>query len=168
MFFGIRIGPLPENVVFCLLYVRFFTTVYLCTQVLIAVIAKNLIIFHGHYIELVDDETIVKLSRFVCFIWALFITFVESRIIDVSKTLDFVELTTGKDQILIENKYSDPYAVIFSLILVDVLVILYFHVKIEIYKAKGTSPNIGRSNLFIQNFPTRWQSQKSQLILCIS
>ena len=42
MFFGIRIGPLPENVVFCLLYVRFFTTVYLCTQVLIAVIAKNL------------------------------------------------------------------------------------------------------------------------------
>ena len=83
----------------------------------------------------------------------MYITFVKSRILDVSKTLDFVELTTGNDQILIENKYSDPYAVIFSLILVDVLVILYFHVKIEIYKAKGPLPNIGRSNFLFKIFP---------------
>ena len=103
---------------------------------------KYLIIFHGHYIELVCDRTVVKLSRLFCFIWALFITVVESQRINVSKTLDFLALTTGKDQTLIEDNYTNPYAVMFSLFLVNSIVMIYVYVKIEIYKAKGTSINI--------------------------
>ena len=103
---------------------------------------KYLIIFYGHYIELVCDRTVVNLSRLFCFVWALFITLVESQRINLSKTLDFLALTTGKDQTLIEDNHTNPYAVMFSLFLVNVIVMIYIYVKIEIYKAKETSLNI--------------------------
>ena len=65
---------------------------------------------------------------------------------NMSKTIDFLALTTEKDQTLIENNQTGPYTIIFSLILVNVFVIMYLHVQIEIYKAKGTSPYVGKSS----------------------
>ena len=145
MICAIRIGQLPEEIAFLLLYIRIFTAAYFFMQILIAVITKYVIIFHEHYFELVDDKTVVNVSRVFCCFWALLVTLWPFQIDDVSKTADFLSLTTGTDVKLTYTNSKNPNSVIYLLILVDIFAIIFVHIQIEIYKAKGMSASMNVS-----------------------
>ena len=137
MIYCIRIVPLSKEIALLLLLIRIFTTVYFFTKVLTVVTVKYLIIFHGHYIELVNDKTVVKFSRLFCFIWSLTITLLDIQLIDRTKTADFLALTTGEDQKLNDSNREKPNGVIYLLILVNMFAIIFVQIQIEIYKVKG-------------------------------
>ena len=120
-----------------LVLIRIFATVYFFTKVLIVVTVKYLITFHGHYIELVNDKTVVKFSRLFCFFWSILITLLDTHFIDRTKTADFLALTTGEDQKLDDSNREKPNIVIYLLILVDMIAILFVQIQIEIFKLKG-------------------------------
>lgn len=99
----IGIGPIPKEVAYIILFTVNWAFAYFFMQVLIAVIVKYLIIFYGYYIELVNDEMVVKFSRIFCWIWALSTALWHSQNVDISKSTYFLALTTGVDQDLTEQ-----------------------------------------------------------------
>ena len=150
MIFLIRIGPLPESMAFLLLYIRFFATAYFATQVLIAVIVKYVIIFHGHLLEFVEDRVMVRISRICCIIWSLFVTCIQSALNNVSKSGDFLALTKSDHNDV--NNDENPYVFIFILMLVNVLAVIFVQIRIEIYKVRDISDSLGVSGYTLRLF----------------
>ena len=63
------IGPMPKEFALFIMYTRVALAQYFFMQVLIVTLVRYLIIFHGPYIDSIEDRVIVNFFRIVSIVW---------------------------------------------------------------------------------------------------
>ena len=132
----IGIGPIPIEIVTVIIYTRRAMAVYFFVQVLIAVIVKYLIIFHGRYLDLISDQTVVRWSRIICCIWAFWSIFYDMLTEDITESPILKAMLTGEDINMEDLKtYEVKNKNLINLLaIVDIIAILIVYAQIEFYK----------------------------------
>ena len=138
------IGPMPKEFALFLTYARVALAQYFFMQVLIVTLVRYLIIFHGPYIDSIEDQIVVNFFRIVSIVWVfltcLYIGFSQ----DLTKGPDFLALT-GK---LSENvDTSNSFFTLHFLLVLDIIVMIFVYVRIEIYKQMDQKYTFASYNL---------------------
>ena len=138
------IGPMPKEVALFIMYTRVALAQYFFMQVLIVTLVRYLIIFHGPYIDSIEDQIVVNFFRIVSIVWVflncLYIGFSQ----DLTKGPDFVALT-GK---LSENVDApNSFFTLHFLLVLDIVVMIFVYIRIEIYKQMDQEYTFASYNL---------------------
>ena len=138
------IGPVPKEFALFLMYTRVALAQYFFMQVLIVTLVRYLIIFYGPYIDSIEDQIVVNFFRIVSIIWVfltcLYIGFAQ----DLTKGPDFLALT-GK---LSENVDApNSFFTLHFLLVLDLIVMIFVYVRIEIYKQTDQNYTFASYNL---------------------
>ena len=129
----IDIGPLKREFAITIHFTRLAIAQYFFVLLLIISVVRYFIIFHGPHIDLIEDKTVVIISRTISLGWALVALILESLNQDLLKRPFFLRLT-GKNP----NYQTENYVKTLEFIVVlDIIVIVFVHVRIEIYKRMG-------------------------------
>ena len=111
------------------IYTRLILATYFFLQVFVTVMIKYGMIFYGSYIALIQDRAVVKLSRGICIVGTILFNVGHFIDFESTKTSNILALTRGIPQKLIfSNKF------VYFLAMVDLILVILLHVKIEIYK----------------------------------
>ena len=111
------------------IYTRLILATYFFLQVFVTVMIKYGMIFYGSYIALIQDRAVVKLSRGICIVGTILFNVGHFIDFESTKTSNILALTRGVPQKLIfSNK------LVYFLAMVDLILVILLHVKIEIYK----------------------------------
>ena len=121
----IDIDPIPKEFALFLKYARVALAQYFFMQVFIVTLIRYLIIFHGPLIDSIEDQMVVNFSRMFSIIW-VFVTCLYSVFSH--------DLTKG------------PAFLPFVLVL-DIIVIIFVYVRIEIYKRQDQHYTFASYNL---------------------
>ena len=111
------------------IYTRLILATYFFLQVFVTVMIKHGMIFYGSYIALIQDRAVVKLSRGICIVGTILFNVGHFIDFESTKTSNILALTRGMPQKLI---YSNK--LVYFLAIVDLILVILLHVKIEIYK----------------------------------
>ena len=145
---NIDIGPISKEFALFLTYTRVALAQYFFMQVLIVTLIRYLIIFHGPVIDSIEDQKVVNFSRMFSTIW-VFVTCLYSGLFqDFTKTHGFLAMTgqrQSSEKIDTPNQ-SAPNTLQFVLVL-DIIVIIFVYVRIEIYKQKDPLYTFASYNL---------------------
>ena len=106
-----------------LIYTRLILATYFFLQVFVTVMIKHGMIFYGSYIALIQDRAVVKLSR------GIFI--VGTILFNVGHFIDFESTKTSN---ILPQKLIYSNKLVYFLAIVDLILVILLHVKIEIYK----------------------------------
>ena len=129
------IVPLPKEFALFLTYTRVALAQYFFMQVLIVTLIRYLIIFHGPHIDSIEDQTVVNFSRLFSTIW-VFVTCLYSGLFqDFTKTHDFLAMTGKRQSSEMIETHNSSITLQFVLVL-NIIVIIFVYVRIEIYKQK--------------------------------
>ena len=125
------IGPMPKEFALFLMYTRVALAQYFFMQVLIVTLVRYLIIFHGPYIDSIEDQKVVNYFRIVSIVWVFLTCLHVAFSQDLTKGPDFLALT-GK---LSENVDApNSFFTLHFLLVLDIIVMIFVYVRIEIYK----------------------------------
>ena len=130
----IDIGPLKMEFAVTIYCTRLAINHYFFALLLLISVVRYLIIFHGPYIDLMEDKTVVKISRTISLIWALVALLFEIITQDLFKRPFFLKLTGEESPNFAPQTYVKTFAFITIL---DIIVIAFVHIRIEIYKRMG-------------------------------
>ena len=111
------------------IYTRLILATYFFLQVFVTVMIKYGMIFYGSYIALIQDRAVVKLSRGICIVGTILFNVGHFIDFESTKTSNILALTRGIPQKLI---FSNKFA--YFLAMVDLILVILLHVKIEVYK----------------------------------
>merc|ERR1712183_363632 len=122
---------MPKEFALFLMYTRVALAQYFFMQVLIVTLVRYLIIFHGPYIDSIEDQIVVNFFRIVSIIWVFLTCFYIGLSQDLTKGPDFLALT-GK---LSENVDApNSFFTLHFILVLDIIVMIFVYVRIEIYK----------------------------------
>ena len=131
----IDICPISKEFALFLIYTRVALAQYFFMQVLIVTLIRYLIIFHGPLIDSIEDQTVVNFSRLFSTIW-VFVTCLYSGLFqDFTKTHDFLAMTGQPQSSETIDPHNSSITLQFVLVL-NIIVIIFVYVRIEIYKQK--------------------------------
>ena len=131
----IDICPISKEFALFLIYTRVALAQYFFMQVLIVTLIRYLIIFHGPHIDSIEDQTVVNFSRLFSTIW-VFVTCLYSGLFqDFTKTHDFLAMTGQRQSSEKIDTHNSLITLQFVLVL-NIIVIIFVYVRIEIYKQK--------------------------------
>ena len=138
------IYPMPKEFVLFLMYTRVALAQYFFMQVLIVTLVRYLIIFHGPYIDSIEDQIVVNFFRIVSMVWVFLTCFYIGLSQDLTKGPDFLALT-GK---LSENvEAPNSFFTLHFILVLDIIVMIFVYVRIEIYKQKDQKCTFASYNL---------------------
>ena len=138
------IVPLPKEFALFLTYTRVALAQYFFMQVLIVTLVRYLIIFHGPYIDSIEDQIVVNFFRIVSIVWVFLTCLYISFSQDLTKGPDFLALT-GK---LSENvEAPNSFFTLHFLLVLDIIVMIFVYVRIEIYKQMDQKYTFASYNL---------------------
>ena len=141
-------SPISKEFALFITYTRLAFAQYFFMQVLIVTLIRYLIIFHGPVIDSIEDQKVVNFSRMFSTIW-VFVTCLYSGLFqDFTKTHGFLAMTgqrQSSEKIDTPNQ-SAPNTLQFVLVL-DIIVIIFVYVRIEIYKQKDPLYTFASYNL---------------------
>ena len=129
----IGIGPIPKDMAIFIIYTRKVMAAYFFLQIFVTVIVKYGIIFYGSYIALIEDGAIVIYSRITCSIGAILFNIGHLVEADLTKTSNFLALTTGMHQKFTDSNLNEN-KILYFLVIIDLIAVILVHIKIEIYK----------------------------------
>ena len=139
------IVPLPKEFALFLTYTRVALAQYFFMQVLIVTLVRYLIIFHGPYIDSIEDQIVVNFFRIVSMVWVFLTCFYIGLSQDLTKGPDFLALT-GK---LSENvEAPNSFFTLHFILVLDIIVMIVVYVRIEIYKRKDPLYTFASYNLW--------------------
>ena len=131
----IDICPISKEFALFLIYTRVALAQYFFMQVLIVTLIRYLIIFHGPHIDSIEDQTVVNFSRLFSTIW-VFVTCLYSGLFqDFTKTHDFLAMT-GQCQSSEKIDTHNSLITLQFVLVLNIIVIIFVYVRIEIYKQK--------------------------------
>ena len=140
----IGISPIPKEFALLLSYTRVALAQYFFMQVLIVTLVRYLIIFHGPYIDSIEDQIVVNFFRIVSMVWVFLTCFYIVLSQDLTKGPDFLALT-GK---LSENVDApNSFFTLHFILVLDIIVMIFVYVRIEIYKQKDQKCTFASYNL---------------------
>ena len=143
---NIDIGPISKEFALFLTYTRVALAQYFFMQVLIVTLIRYLIIFHGPVIDSIEDQKVVNFSRMFSTIW-VFVTCLYSGLFqDFTKTHDFLAMTGQRQSSEKIDTHNSLITLQFVLVL-NIIVIIFVYVRIEIYKQKDPLYTFASYNL---------------------
>ena len=142
----IDICPISKEFALFLIYTRVALAQYFFMQVLIVTLIRYLIIFHGPVIDSIEDQKVVNFSRMFSTIW-VFVTCLYSGLFqDFTKTHDFLAMTGQRQSSEKIDTHNSLITLQFVLVL-NIIVIIFVYVRIEIYKQKDPLYTFASYNL---------------------
>ena len=139
----IGISPIPKE--FALLVALLVALAqYFFMQVLIVTLVRYLIIFHGPYIDSIEDQIVVNFFRIVSIVWVFLTCLYTGFFQDLTKGPDFLALTG----MLSENvEAPNSFFTLHFLLVLDIIVMIFVYVRIEIYKQMDQKYTFASYNL---------------------
>ena len=147
-FVCIGIGPIPKVIATFVIYTRKIMAAYFFLQIFVTVMVKYGIIFYGSYIALIEDRAIVKYSRITCSVGAILFNIGHLVEADLTKTSNFLALTTGMHQKFTDSNLNEN-KILYFLVIIDLIAVILVHIKIEIYKREEISAGLHLSEYTI-------------------
>ena len=139
-------SPISKEFALFISYARLALAQYFFMQVLIVTLIRYLIIFHGPHIDSIEDQTVVNFSRIFSTIW-VFVTCLYSGLFqDFTKTHDFLAMT-GQRQISEKTDTPNSSFTLQFVLVLNIIVIIFVYVRIEIYKQKDPLYTFASYNL---------------------
>ncbi len=133
-------SPIPKHVAIVLVMIEYYLIVMCLTSLLALTVTKYISIFYGHFIDMFEEQTLVRLLKVVLILFPCLVTVVEYVILSNVNDVDNYQLKVFGYKKVDSHAERSKLAIVF--INVSLLVNLYARIEYSSIQANDTDTSL--------------------------